>query len=267
MGEFTEKKKNLTSDLELGDDDSSLSSLADYPGGEKRVQIGIAFYETVPISQDHQNPLERANPVVQRARQEKGFWGKWIEDPLIRYYAKDMKYRHCEMIFTQDLINNKKIPTGYVLAYGIIRNGELFGKFRTFSAREYKMIWFLVTEDVCKRMQRFCESQKGRSYDAAAAKRSVFWPKKCDYKKWYCTDFVVTALQQGDMMLGKNPRAQTTDDVYDIMSLCSQKVVRESPYRRLCGDLENQANSQMIDSSRMVHMDNSRRKKSLFSTE
>ncbi len=224
-------------DLERGPTKEAPSSAP--PWCDTAIQIGIAFYRTAPTSPDGNrevggggggNPLERRQGTKATTTNP---WKRWVEDPLIRWFAKDMVYKHCEIAFTKDLIEGKPIPEGYVLAHGIIRDGALFGKYRTFSSDQYEWKWISVPQEGAKRMQQFCKNQMGKPYDAAAAKRSAFWPKACDYKKWYCTDFVVVALQQGGIMMGKNPRSQTTDDVYDIMCDQGNKVVRMSPYQRV----------------------------------
>lgn len=219
-------------DLEQGPREEASSSSPAWC--ESAFQIGIAFYRTVPTSPDGNGEAGGGNPLERRQGDRGGTnpWKRCVEDPLIRWFAKDMDYKHCEIAFTQDLIDRKPIPEGHVLAHGIIRGGTLFGKYRTFSSDQYEWKWINVPQEAALRMQQFCKNQVGKPYDAAAAKRSAFWPKTCDHKKWYCTDFVVVALQQGGIMLGKNPRSQTTDDVYDIMCEQGNKVVRISPFRR-----------------------------------
>ncbi len=219
--------------------------------------VGIAFYRTAPIDLDSAAATQiNTNPLARRgeAETEKSFWNQYIEAPLIRSFTKNMTYKHCEIAFTKDLIQNKTIPNGYVLAYGIIRDGFLFGKHRTFSSDQYEWIWLSLPKKQCLKMQKFCMAQVGKPYDGSAAKRSAFWPKKVDIQQWYCTDFVVSALQQGGIMLGKNPRAQTTDDVYDVIYQKGNLVQRASPFERVKQDRNAEQRKNETDPTRLVHM-------------
>jgi len=238
-------------DLEKGESPYESNSFS--PCRDDGVQIGIAFYMTAPTNSDA--PKDRTNPLARRDEKRGNLWKYCIEDPLIRRYAKDMKYKHCEIAFTKDLVGGKAIPRGHVLAYGIIRDGILFGKYRTFSSDQYDWKWIMMSPDVAIAMQRFCIAQVGKKYDATAAKRSAFFPKPCDYKQWYCTDFVVAALQQGDIMLGKNPRSQTTDDVYDIVCQQGNIIERLSPFRRTVSQNTTRETLKERDPSRIVHME------------
>ena len=217
-------------------------------------QVGIAFYKSPPVDAN-----TNTNPLARQGEEEKGFWKRYVENPLIRKFTKDMVYKHCEIAFTKDLIQGTIIPEGCVLAYGIVRDGVLFGKPRTFSSDQYRWKWMNMPKKQCLDMQRFCEAQVGKPYDSTAAKRSAFWPKSTNAKQWYCTDFVVTALQQGGIMLGTNPRAQTTDDVYDIIQQQGNLVQRNSPFQRIKNEKTADARIEKKDPKRMVHMEPARR--------
>ena len=229
------------------------TSMSPSPLQGNAFQIGIAFYKTTPVNPDAQKTP--ANPLARRGEKSGNFWKRWVEDPLIRHFAKGMKYKHCEIAFTKDLIGGKPIPEESVLAYGIIRGGKLFGKHRTFSSDQYEWMWINMAQEKCLEIQQFCAQQVGKPYDETAAKRSAFWPKQCDGEKWYCTDFVVVALQQGGIMLGKNPRSQTTDDVYDIMLQQGNQVERLSPHERSRSERMAADRTRSQDPSRTVHME------------
>lgn len=224
---------------------------------ENAFQVGIAFYKSAPV--DATPTTTNTNPLARQGEEEKGFWKCYVESPLIRKFTKDMVYKHCEIAFTKDLIQGNSIPTGCVLAYGIVRDGVLFGKHRTFSSDQYQWKWMNMPKKQCLNMQRFCEAQIGKPYDSSAAKRSAFWPKTTNAKQWYCTDFVVTALQQGGIMLGTNPRAQTTDDVYDIIQQQGNLVQRDSPFQRIKNEKTANKRKNQKDPSRLVHMGSARR--------
>lgn len=220
---------------------------------ENTAMVGVAFYRNPPVddSAGPTNPLARRRGGPEAA---KGFWSHYVEDPLIRSFTKNMIYKHCEIAFTKDLIQGTPIPDGNVLAYGIIRDGTLFGKHRTFSSKQYEWKWISLPQKQCLAMQAFCMAQVGKPYDNAAAKRSAFWPKATDDQQWYCTDFVVSVLQQGGIMRGINPRSQTTDDVYDVVSQQGNLVQRASPFQRVKNEIDAKKRKNFKDPTRIVYV-------------
>ena len=251
------KKMNADAwDLEQGTSKTNSKIASIYH--ESTFMVGIAFYRTAPVDSEStggsSSSKTNTNPLARRD-EPKSFWNHYVENPLIRSFTKNMTYKHCEIAFVKDLIQNKLIPEGYVLAYGIIRDGFLFGKHRTFSSEQYEWKWISLPKKQCLDMQTFCVAQVGKSYDSSAAKRSAFWPKKIDSQQWYCTDFVVSALQQGGIMLGKNPRAQTTDDVYDVICQQGNLVQRASPFQRVKQERNAEQRINETDPNRVVHME------------
>ena len=255
---------NQTDDWDLEQGTSKVIQSASIYHGST-FQVGIAFYRTAPVdsaADSGTTTKTNTNPLARRGETEaeKGFWNQYIESPLIRGFTKNMIYKHCEIAFTKDLIQNELIPKGYVLAYGIIRDGFLFGKHRTFSSDQYEWKWISLPKKQCLDMQKFCMAQVGKPYDSLAAKRSAFWPKPIDAQKWYCTDFVVSALQQGGIMLGKNPRSQTTDDVYDVICQQGNLVQRASPFQRVKNERDAEKRKNKKDPTRVVRMSGSIRR-------
>jgi hypothetical protein len=76
----------------------------------------------------------------------------------------------------------------------------------------------------------FARSQVGKPHDDYGIYRAVFWPKKVDYKSYYCVNFVACVLQRAGMLHGVNPNILLPDDLYKFLIHHPDRTTSVNPY-------------------------------------
>jgi hypothetical protein len=130
-------------------------------------------------------------------------------------YVENQKYSHCELALP--LPNTKR----EVLAYSVNQSDGVFWMTREFNNPSYDWIILQVSHSQFEKLIDFCDKQLNKKWDAEAARRSVYWPvvnKKRD-GNWWCSSFVVAALQEIGYLKYLNAWALDIDDVYNLLSI------------------------------------------------
>jgi hypothetical protein len=141
------------------------------------------------------------------------------------YYASQ-KYMHCELAFF--LKNGSETGSKDVLAFGAASELGVFRKERTFSNPSYEWIFLKTTREQALDILFFCESCVGQSYDNVGVEWSKCWPSypyvdKANKKTWWCSSFVVEALQVMGLF---NTVIPQTLDIDDIIAFLEEHPLR-----------------------------------------
>lgn len=138
------------------------------------------------------------------------FWS--LKKKLVEIYYSSQKYMHCELAFF--LRNGKE----NVLAFGAASDLGVFKKERTFSNPSYEWIFLKTTPQQAMDIFFFCESCVGQSYDSVGVEWSKFWPTypyvdANGKKTWWCSSFVIEALQLMGLFNTVIPQTLDIDDI------------------------------------------------------
>lgn len=108
--------------------------------------------------------------------------------------------------------------------------GMVFGKPRAFSNPAYRWLHFTIPMENALEAARFAQSQVGKPHDGTGIYWAMVWPKKMDYKSYYCVNFVAVVLQRAGMLHGVNPNMLLPDDLYKFLSHHPDKITSVNPY-------------------------------------
>jgi hypothetical protein len=141
---------------------------------------------------------------------------------LIEMYYSSQKYMHCELAFF--LQNGQE----NVLAFGAASDLGVFKKERTFSNPSYDWIFLKTTRAQALEIFFFCENAVGQSYDPVGVQWSKVWPSypyqdSSGQKTWWCSSFVVEALQLMGLF---NTVIPQTIDIDDIIAFLEEHPLR-----------------------------------------
>lgn len=161
-----------------------------------------------------------------------GFF-KMFYEKITRLYLMSQKYTHCELVFMEG-----EEDSDNVTAYGVFSDEGLFKKQRTLSNPAYRCIFLRITTPEFKRVKKYCDAQVtlnqqyGNPFDDSGMRWSTVWPMEMTPQKgWWCTSFVVSALQQIDILKGYSPNAMDTDSLIEILQGHKRTVNGLTPYR------------------------------------
>lgn len=108
--------------------------------------------------------------------------------------------------------------------------GMVFGKPRAFSNPAYRWLHFTIPMENALEAANFAQSQVGKPHDGTGIYWAMVWPKKMDYKSYYCVNFVAVVLQRAGMLHGVNPNMLLPDDLYKFLSHHPDKITSVNPY-------------------------------------
>ena len=88
---------------------------------------------------------------------------------------------------------------------------------RTGKNPHYQYISLGCTKKAEKAMLHFARNQIGKPFSSTGMARSLIWPRKTDYKSWYCAELVAACLQAGGLMSrDSKPGAATPHSLYKM---------------------------------------------------
>lgn len=108
--------------------------------------------------------------------------------------------------------------------------GMVFGKHRSFTNPSYRWLHFTVPLENALEAASFAQSQVGKPHDDYGIYRALLWPKKVDYKSYYCVNFVACVLQRAGMLHGVNPNILLPDDLYKFLIDHPDRTTSVNPY-------------------------------------
>lgn len=127
-------------------------------------------------------------------------------------YLLNKKYVHCELA-----LPNIEDSTSCI-AYGVFSDQGVFKKTRTFSNPSYGCLILSVSQSELATISDFCTSHLNEPFDEKGYIWSPFWQLKSKKKTWYCTSFVIAALQSIGILKGYPITSLDTDDIVKILS-------------------------------------------------
>ncbi len=135
----------------------------------------------------------------------------------IDMYNASQKYMHCEIAFF--LKEDNEID---VLAFGAASELGVFRKKRTFSNPSYRYIFLETTRAQALEIYHFCDSCVGQQYDIVGVQWSKFWlslpyEDENGNRTWWCSSFVVCALQRIGLFNTVLPYVIDIDDIISVL--------------------------------------------------
>ena len=181
------------------------------------IWLGIGFVNREKLfeSDKYQEQLEYINngPFFER-----------IFNCLISLYTCNMTFTHCELAF-----RTKKKE--YVEAYGVNKEKGVFKIERTFDNEYYEWISIDINESEAEKIKNFCNDQREKKWCRGSLVQQTFFPVVNEERNgdWWCSSFVVAALQIINILSGYNPYSLDIDDVYNLLSKSNRTYLALDP--------------------------------------
>lgn len=138
------------------------------------------------------------------------------DNVLLAWMIKNLTgdHTHVEILFQEGLDSENFITSS------IEQGRYVYWKRKTFGRKNWEYITVSgLTKNQVQNMRNFCykESQNNKFFNENGMFRSITpLPKKnYDQKKWFCSEYVTTALQQGGLLENLNPSATTPTSLYN----------------------------------------------------
>jgi hypothetical protein len=150
------------------------------------------------------------------------------------------RFGHCEVCFTMPG------DTDRLNAYSVTAQDGVRRCHRDFGSNDYEFLCFDLPTERVDAARNFCEAHRGAPYDTTGPYWAVLWPDgntAWDDKaasvalgqpapRWFCTEFVSTALRLAGLVPHVTPNALVTEELYD--ELCTHSL-RTNPRTRIRG--------------------------------
>lgn len=87
-------------------------------------------------------------------------------------------------------------------------------------------------------MLKFARSQIGKPFSSIGMARALVWPRKTNYKSWFCAELVAACLQAGGLMnQTSSPGAATPSSLYKLYKNCGAVAANPCTLRRQMNEL------------------------------
>lgn len=174
--------------------------------------IAVAYLD--PELADEMEVSEKRKSRLEKIYNERGNIQFMIEY-LTQKFVSKQKYIHCEIVFIKDGIL-KCVSYAAFADFGIQRLE------RTYQKDSYKWFFISSTQKQREKLMKWCDEQVGSPFDAAGLRRLLYWPRKNLKRKnkkthWWCSSFVISALQQIDLFKYINPASIDVEDVIALL--------------------------------------------------
>jgi hypothetical protein len=165
----------------------------------------------------------------------------WLTRMLWRlesWYGRStgMQFAHCEVCF------DGAAAPGAVVAYAVEASTGVRALERHFTNSRYEFVHFDVPANAADAAEQFCRGHVGDAHDTAGPMWSVLGPSGAlawDDKaaaaapqRWFCTEFVTTALRIMGFVPHLTPNATTTQELYEHVAAHNARADPQSRRRR-----------------------------------
>jgi len=108
--------------------------------------------------------------------------------------------------------------------------GIVFGKPREFSNPAYTWVHLSVPYENAVLAANFADAQVGKPHDPRGIYWAMVWPRRIDYKSYYCVNLVAAVLQQAGLIQGINPSYLLPDDLFHLLKDHPDRITSANPY-------------------------------------
>lgn len=87
-------------------------------------------------------------------------------------------------------------------------------------------------------MLKFAREQIGKPFSSLGMARALIWPRKTNFKSWFCAELVAACLQSGGLMnQSSSPGAATPSSLYKLYKNCGAVAANPCTLRRQMNEL------------------------------